>query len=168
MTRHAIIEYIKYSLRAKRLHGVHSPFVYSFSEDVLYAQVTTSKDTRLSKLELPGKYIDLILKIGEHYHCNDSLLLNSTTTDQHKQFDLTIFTESNPGTWVQLFNKHFKNITTESVIIIPAIHSTKRHSAKWRRLFTHPKILLTIDVYGIGLIFFRKEFKEKQHFILKY
>ncbi|PQJ10371.1 hypothetical protein CJD36_010360 [Flavipsychrobacter stenotrophus] len=168
MTRHAIIEYIKYSLRAKRLHGVHSPFVYSFSEEVLYAPATKSTDTRLPKLDLPVKYVDLILKISEHYHCNNSLLLASATSDQHQQFDLTIFTESNPGTWLQLFNKHFKSITTESVIIVPAIHSTKRHTAKWRRLYTHPKILLSIDVYGIGLIFFRKEFKEQQHFILKY
>ena len=168
MTPHAIIEYCKYKLKAKRLHGVHSPFVYTLSEDVLYKNFVPAKKVTLPSTTLSQKYLQLIDKLSEYYQCNPPLLLSSTTADDHDQHNFIILTDSNPGTWVQLFNQHLKNIGTESIIVIPSIHSTKRHSAKWRRLYTHPKILMSIDVYGLGIIIFRKDFKEKQHFILQY
>ncbi len=53
-------------------------------------------------------------------------------------------------------------------MMVAGIHKTKRHSAKWLRLRKHPKVMMSIDLYGVRLLFFRKEFKEKQHFVLKY
>ena len=168
MTIHAVIAYIKYSWSAKKLHGVHSPFVYKFSEDILYSTTRSMRTIDLKSLHLQTRYIELINKINEYYHCNENLLLTSRTEDNNSLYDLILLTDNNPGTWVQLLNTHFKNLKAESIIIVPHIHANKRSSDKWRRLHTHPKILLSMDLYGLGIIFFRKEFKEKQHFILKY
>lgn len=166
MNPHALSEYLKYLWRAKKLHGVHSPFAYSFSEDVLYTSAT-AKQADLSTLQLPDKYKKLIARIKDKYNYGDPCYVSNTALDQPLT-NMIMLTEGNPGNWLQLFNKYYPAMPCDAVVIIPGIHNTPRHSKKWKRLHIHPKILMSIDLYGIGLIFFKKEFKEKQHFILRY
>lgn len=47
MTLHAIIEYLKYRLRAKNRHGVHSPFTYHLNDTLLRDR---SKKTLIDKI----------------------------------------------------------------------------------------------------------------------
>ncbi|MBL7882976.1 MAG: class I SAM-dependent methyltransferase, partial [Bacteroidia bacterium] len=37
----------------------------------------------------------------------------------------------------------------------------------WEEIKRHPKVTVTIDLFFIGLVFFRKE-QAKQHFIIKF
>lgn len=168
MTLHAFIEYVRYKLSAKKLHGVHSPFVYNFSEEVLYSRSIIPTQLALPAGTLSPKYVDLANAIKTHYGCHNPLLLSTKTANDNLKYDLVIMTEKNPGKWVQLFNNSYNQFSDEYILIVSEIHATKRYSKKWRRLYTHPKILLSIDLYGLGIIFMRKEFKEKQHFVLKY
>lgn len=167
MSIHSIIAKLKYRLQAKRLHGVHSPFAYTFSEEILY---TTDKPhlPTLPTVRLPAKYQQLLARLKDKRHYTDQCALSAEHDDSLSGKDIIIITEKNPGLWLQLFNKHLPELKSDCVIAVPGIHTTKRHSLKWKRLYTHPKILMSIDLYGLGLIFFKPEFKEKQHFILKY
>lgn len=168
MRPHALTEYLKYLWQAKKLHGVHSPFVYAFSEQVLYAVNAPAADIKIQPGLFHKRYSRLPGIIKQHFNYNKLLLLSAATDIHVGKHDMVIVTEENPGNWVQVFNKYYHCLDSDTVMIVPKIHATKRHSVKWRRLHTHPKILLSIDVYGMGIIFFRKEFKEKQHFVLKY
>jgi hypothetical protein len=40
-------------------------------------------------------------------------------------------------------------------------------SLAWNEIKNHSKVKITIDLFEIGLVFFREEQKEKQHYVLK-
>ena len=56
----------------------------------------------------------------------------------------------------------------ETAVIIPSIHKTPLHTQCWNELAADLQVKLSIDLYKTGLLFFKDEFKEKQHFVLKY
>ena len=69
-----------------------------------------------------------------------------------------------PASWLQ----QIANITPETVIVVPAIHQTKEHTMYWEGLKATPATRLSLDLFQYGLLFARDEFKEKQHFILRF
>lgn len=58
--------------------------------------------------------------------------------------------------------------TPDMLIIAGNIHATKQASKDWQHAIDNNSVRLSIDLYQCGLLFFRDEFKEKQHFILKF
>ena len=38
----------------------------------------------------------------------------------------------------------------------------------WRVIKSHPAVRCSIDLFFIGIIFFREEFKEKQDFVIRF
>ncbi len=169
MTLHALTEYARYRWKAKRLHGVHSPFAYDFSEKVLYQHAVNERDDRLKAYKwLRPRYFTLLAKILSYYNYTNLHCLTHDNEDEPVSCDLLLLKDDAPGDWVRLFNKYQPYLANNCAVMVSGIHKTKRHSAKWQRLYNHPKVMCSIDLYGVGLLFFRKEFKEKQHFVLKY
>lgn len=58
-------------------------------------------------------------------------------------------------------------INDTNVYIVPNIHRTEQHTNAWEQLVHEKSVILTIDLFKVGLVVNRKDFKEKQHFILK-
>ncbi len=55
-----------------------------------------------------------------------------------------------------------------SVFIFDDIHWSREMELAWEKIKVHPEVTLTIDVFHFGLVFFRKEQKEKQHFVVRW
>ncbi|RFS19754.1 class I SAM-dependent methyltransferase [Chitinophaga silvatica] len=82
--------------------------------------------------------------------------------------------------WVYIDGNHRKEPTVSyflqclqyvdeySVLIFDDIHWTPDMEEAWHTIQQHPQVTYTIDLFFIGLVFFRKDFKVKQHFTLKY
>jgi predicted O-methyltransferase YrrM len=51
-----------------------------------------------------------------------------------------------------------------TLLVFDDIHWSKEMEAAWEEIKNHPKVNLTIDLFYMGLVFFRKEQKEKEHF----
>lgn len=164
MTLHQIIELIRYKLKAKKLHGVHSPFAYTFSEHVLYSDKYNAEHTTIPA---DPKYKHLLARIKKCYQLTPALDISLAENNVGNHTLLSI-TDDNAGHWLQIVNKHVNSIKTDTFVVIPGIHKDKRRSLKWKRITYHPKVMMSIDLYGIGLLIFNKDFKEKQHFVLKY
>jgi hypothetical protein len=56
----------------------------------------------------------------------------------------------------------------QSVFIFDDINWSKSMQQAWREICTHPEVTLSLDFFFFGIIFFRKEHKQKEHFILKF
>ncbi len=55
-----------------------------------------------------------------------------------------------------------------SVIILDDIHWSGEMEQAWQEIREHPRVRLTIDLFFIGLVFFREEIKVKQHFTIRF
>lgn len=55
-----------------------------------------------------------------------------------------------------------------SCIIFDDIHWSEEMEAAWKKICKDDRVTLSIDLFFIGLVFFRKEFREKQHFVIRY
>ena len=57
-------------------------------------------------------------------------------------------------------------VCNESVWIFDDIHWSQEMESAWEIIKSHPKVMLTIDTFQWGLIFFRNE-QHKEHFIIR-
>lgn len=55
-----------------------------------------------------------------------------------------------------------------SIFIFDDIHWSAEMEEAWRRIQQHPQVRYTIDLFFLGLVFFRPEFKIKQHFSIRF
>lgn len=55
-----------------------------------------------------------------------------------------------------------------SVFIFDDIHWSREMEEAWQQIKAHEAVTLSIDLFFIGIVFFRKENKEKQHFAIRF
>lgn len=57
--------------------------------------------------------------------------------------------------------------TTSSVFVFDDIHWSDEMEDAWDLIKKHPQVTITIDLFFVGLVFFRKE-QVKEHFVLRF
>jgi len=55
-----------------------------------------------------------------------------------------------------------------TVMVFDDIHWSREMEEAWEELKQHESVTLSIDLFFIGIIFFRKDFKVKQHFTIRF
>ncbi len=55
-----------------------------------------------------------------------------------------------------------------SILIFDDIHWSEEMEMAWKQIQDHPQVTVTVDLFFIGLVFFRKENKVKQHFQINF
>jgi len=66
------------------------------------------------------------------------------------------------------FQQFLQKSTNESIFIFDDIHWSAGMEEAWKEIQQHPSVTLTIDLFFIGLVFFKKDFKAKQHFVIRF
>jgi hypothetical protein len=61
-----------------------------------------------------------------------------------------------------------QKINRPGILIFDDIHWSKEMEAAWHEIKNHPGVMLTIDLFFIGLVFFNSDFKVKQHFVIRF
>jgi predicted O-methyltransferase YrrM len=69
---------------------------------------------------------------------------------------------------IQYFEQLLAKATEYSVFIFDDIHWSEGMEEAWKYIQQHPSVTLTIDLFFIGLVFFRKEQKVPQHFTVRF
>jgi predicted O-methyltransferase YrrM len=66
------------------------------------------------------------------------------------------------------FAELLTKINNDTIIIFDDIHWSKGMEAAWQTIKGHPEVRCTVDLFFIGIVLFRKEFKAKQHFTIRF
>ena len=68
---------------------------------------------------------------------------------------------------VRYFEQCLPYRTEGSVFILDDIHWSAEMEQAWHTIRQHPEVMLTVDLFYVGLVFFRKN-QPKQHFHLRF
>lgn len=66
------------------------------------------------------------------------------------------------------FRSLLNKINPSSILIFDDIHWSKGMEEAWEEIKADPRVKLSIDLFFIGIVLFREEFKIKQHFVIRY
>ena len=69
---------------------------------------------------------------------------------------------------LRYFNQLLKKINASSIVIFDDIHWSTDMEDAWETIKANPDVKLSIDLFFMGLVFFRDEFKTKQHFTIRF
>ncbi|MFC0774893.1 O-methyltransferase [Terrimonas alba] len=66
------------------------------------------------------------------------------------------------------FNQLLPVLNNNSILIFDDIHWSSEMEEAWKNIQQHPAVRCTIDLFFIGIVLLRQEFKEKQHFSIRF
>lgn len=66
------------------------------------------------------------------------------------------------------FEQVLARSNNDTIIVLDDIHWSRHMEAAWATVKLHPAVTLSIDLFFIGIVFLRKEFKVKQHFTVRF
>ena len=59
-------------------------------------------------------------------------------------------------------------VQDHSILVFDDIHWSEEMEAAWAQISAHPRVTLSIDLFFIGVVFFRKEFAQKQQVSIQF
>jgi predicted O-methyltransferase YrrM len=59
-------------------------------------------------------------------------------------------------------------VNSDTIFIFDDIHWSREMEAAWNTIREHPSVRCSVDLFFIGIVFFRAEFREKQHFTIRF
>lgn len=68
---------------------------------------------------------------------------------------------------IRYFEQCLTRRTNQSVFVFDDIHWSAEMERAWETIKAHPEVMLTVDLFYMGLVFFRKN-QPKQHFFLRF
>jgi predicted O-methyltransferase YrrM len=69
---------------------------------------------------------------------------------------------------IAYFHQLLSAVGNDSVLVFDDIHWSAEMEKAWEEIKQHPSVKCTIDIFFLGFVFFRSEFKEKQHFTIRF
>jgi hypothetical protein len=163
VTRYEISQYLKYWWQAKGRHGTHSPFVYSFVENVLRAN---NNDGPLANMLRYFQFNTIA-----HHGFGTSTELPRPLPAQPGTAPVLIFDKleyvMNYTPDLEFMTRLLSEMPPEDVLLLQPIHKTSQQAQVWDLIKNAPNVKLSMDLFDMGIVFFRDEFKVRQHFILK-
>ena len=68
--------------------------------------------------------------------------------------------------------RYFKELLAktdnDTILVFDDIHWSNDMEAAWETIKNNTAVTCSIDLFFIGIVFFRKEFKERQHFVIRF
>ncbi len=66
------------------------------------------------------------------------------------------------------FHSLLSKTHNDSILVFDDIHWSREMEQAWDTIKSHPSVTCTLDLFFIGIVFFRSEFHEKQHFFIRF
>lgn len=69
---------------------------------------------------------------------------------------------------MRYFETLLPKINDYSIVVLDDIHWSEEMEQAWKYCKEHPAVTLSIDLFFIGILIFRKEIRERQHFVVRF
>jgi predicted O-methyltransferase YrrM len=69
---------------------------------------------------------------------------------------------------LRYFNALLPLVQNDSILIFDDIHWSREMEQAWDTIKSNPAVRCSIDLFSIGILFFREEFREKQEFTIRF
>lgn len=69
---------------------------------------------------------------------------------------------------INYFHQFLTKVNTQTILIFDDIHWSREMEKAWEEIKSHPSVQYTIDIFFLGFVFFRNEFKVKQDFTIRF
>jgi predicted O-methyltransferase YrrM len=72
------------------------------------------------------------------------------------------------GPTISYFHQLLRGIEPNTILVFDDIHWSPEMEQAWAEIRTHPSVRYTIDIFFLGFVFFRDDFKVKQDFMIRF
>jgi predicted O-methyltransferase YrrM len=104
-----------------------------------------------------------------HLHIgNFSDTLPAVIEDPDKPLLVFIDGNHNKNPTLDYFNKLVTDINPSAILIFDDIHWSRDMEEAWEIIRSHKEVKVSIDLFFMGLVFFREEIKVKQHYTIRF
>lgn len=69
---------------------------------------------------------------------------------------------------VNYFHQFLSKAHNQTIMIFDDIHWSEEMEKAWEEIKAHPSVQYTIDIFFLGFVFLREEFKVKQDFVIRF
>ena len=169
-----LYKYFNYYFNASngKGHGVHSPFVFNFISSIL-----NNKELK-QEANYSNKYRALLIRMVAYYMPEVVMEFEATPSNKADVLEeienadtiglLHVKQNKNAEDVISYFSAAIKKVNTESILIFDGIHDSKEMENSWEAIKMHKEVKLTIDLYKLGIVFFRQEQLEKENFTIRF
>ncbi len=92
----------------------------------------------------------------------------STTLNKITKLDYAFFDGNHrKAPTLAYFNQCLSKVHNDSIFIFDDIHWSDEMEEAWEEIKANPSVTVTIDLFFVGLVFFRKE-QKKENFVIRY
>ena len=139
------LDYVHHFLASHSRHGTHSPFVYRLVDEVIYA--------RQKNEEPRNKVARLIERLIERFTPHTIYRMGNPLPSQ--PLDFVITRDADGDTLATQLRQLWPQLHPDSLVVVNDIYRTRKMKRLWRTVQERPDVTVTIDLFHVGLVFFR-------------